>query len=360
LLLTGDHEGAFNKLKAAADTQPTDPYIFYELAGQAADLGSFDEADKALQSCKHADEDNPFCSFRTIELRVYQDRFSDAISEYQHAETSGISFPWLHEPAGYAKLAQDDCDGALKQFDALQEAGKRLANNVHFRASQEGIAAIALYQGKLQRARQQTRDALTSKSKYDRASYYISLAEMDALHSQATDAVKEAYEATTLSDAPDILISAVRVFAMTNEFDRASALLAKHEDMSRTVGKEYHAAEHLIAGFRSRSEYQWDAAIAALKESYRLDPRTTTAYYLASLQMSVSRWSDAKMMLDELLASKGQMLMESPASLIPLSQLSLATCYERLGDRAKAVEIRNEVSTLWKDADPELRAPLFH
>ena len=128
--------------------------------------------------------------------------------------------------------------------------------------------------------------------------------------------------------------------------------------MSGTVGKQYPAAEHFIAGLRAGSGRNWAESIAALNDSYRLNPLPITVFYLANSQMSALRWSDAVVTINELLRSKGKVLMDAPASLIPLSQLSLANCYEHLGDLTQAGELRATMNTLWKDADPELRARL--
>lgn len=357
LLLIGDREDALNKLKVAADVQPTDPNALYELAELAVDMGLYEEADQALKRCKLADSANPFCAFEEMTLLLNENRFSEAISVYEHAEKNNVRFPWLHEPAGYAKLAQGDYDGALKHFRALEETGKELASNVHFRTSQEGIAAVTLYQGKLQFARQQILDALnTSKSNYDRASYYISLAEMDALHHHGAKAIQEVDEALKLSDAPDVWLSSVRVLAMTNQFDRASDILSKHSGMAGTIGKQYPAAERFLAGLRSASVRDWDTATAALENSYDLDSKPITAYQLAIAEIRTLKWNNAAVTLETALRSKGTILLESTASLIPLSELRLASCYEHLGNGTRAKDMRDAVDTLWKDADPELRA----
>lgn len=359
LLLEGNEDDAFHKLQLSADADSSDTETLYALSEVAVDLGLYDQADQALRRCQAVDKTNPFCAFEIIALRVYQDRFADALLEYQRATATGSRYPWLHYPVGFARLASEDLDGALNDFRALEESGRKFASNVQFRTSQEGIAAVALYRGELQYARQQILNALTtSKAPYDKASYYAVLAGMDALHGQASDAIKEANLAIQLSRAPDIAILAARALAMASAYDAASDVLKKNADTSAQLGRRYPAAERLVAGLRAMSRSQWDAAIAAFADSYQLEPDPETAYYLAEAEMSDARWQDAAATLNRLLKSKGKILMDSFASLIPLAEYDLATCHEKLGDRSKAESLFQTVRKLWEHADPELQAGL--
>jgi len=359
LLLQGGQDEAFNKLQLAAEAAPTNTDGLYALAETAVGLHLFDQADAALQQCKAVDSKNPLCAFETVSLRVYQNRFADAISEYQGIGKSGVNFPWLDEPAGYAALAQGDLDGALRHFHSLEEAGRTFASSVHFRASQEGVAAVALYQGKLQDAHQQIVDALeTSNSSYDRASYHLSLAHMDALHNRSAEATSDVNAAIRESDAPDIALSSARALAMAGDFDSASALLAKYAGASATLGKQYLAAGRFVAGLKAMSRRKWDKAIEALRSSNRYDFDPETAYYLARAQTSALQWNDAAGTLKELLSMEGKILMDSVASLTPLARRDLATCYERLGNRSEAESLLQAARSQWEHADPELRNAL--
>ena len=84
----------------------------------AVDLGLYEQADQALRRCQSVEKSNPFCAFEVAALRVYQDRFADALSEYQQATAAGASYPWLHYPAGFSRLASGDIEGALNDFRA--------------------------------------------------------------------------------------------------------------------------------------------------------------------------------------------------------------------------------------------------
>ncbi len=306
LLLQGSEDDALLKLQRAAKTDPKDTDALYGVAEVAVDLGLYDQADQALRDCKAVDARNPFCAFELVTLRVYQNRFEDAISEYQRARSSGADYPWLDEPAGFARLSQGDVNGALRHFHAVEGAGRKFASNIHFRASQEGIAAVALYQGKLHELRQQILAASeTSTSSYEEATYSLRLASMDALHGRAVDAKKEAQAAIDLSASPDILVSAARAFAMAADQQSAHSSLQRIASSSGTLGKSYPAAEQFIAGLAALSRGKFEDAITALDNSFRFEPDPETAYYLARAQMSASDWNEAASTLKQLLNSTG-------------------------------------------------------
>jgi len=50
--------------------------------------------------------------------------------------------------------------------------------------------------------------------------------------------------------------------------------------------------------------------------------------------------------------------MDDVASLITLAQYDPATCYERLGNHAKAEPLIKEAKSLWGRADPDLHNAL--
>ena len=357
LLLQGTEDEAFIKLQRAAKSDPTDTDALYGVAEVAIDLGLYDQADQALRQCKAVDPKDPFCAFELVTLRVYQNRFEDAISEYQRARQSAADYPWLDEPAGFARLSQGDLNGALRHFHAVEDAGRRFASNIHFRASQEGIAAVALYQGKIQDARQQILAASeTSNSSYEKATYSLRLASMDALHGRTADAKEEAQAAIDLSQSPDILVSAARAFAMAADHESALGALHRVASASGTLVKSYPAAEEFISGLAALSNSKLEDGITALKNAYRFEPSPETTYYLARAQMSASDWNDAAITLKELLNSSGKIVMDSDVSLIPMAEYSLAICYEHQGNSSKAKPLFASVKQQWEHADPELQS----
>src|SRR5262249_46299751 len=109
---------------------------------------------------------------------------------------------------------------------------------------------------------------------------------------------------------------------------------------------------------RAMTQHDWKTSLAALKDSYRFESNPETLYYIAHVQMLTSDSNQAADSLHLLLGLKGKVLMDSIASLIPLAELDLAACYNRMGKEEEAESIRQNVNKLWEHADPELRAAL--
>jgi len=215
LLLQGDANNARRKLQLASEADPTDTAALYYLSDLSIDMGLLEDADQLLSKCQEIDKTNPFCIFQTIETRVYENRFDDAIFQYEQASKLGVRHPCLEEPAGFALLGKGDLNGALAHFRALEHSGRQLGSSVHFRAAQDGITAVALYQGKLEDARRQIASASeTSSSEYDKASYELFLVQIDALHGQKTEAKEEVQSALRRSQSDDLATVAAKTLAV--------------------------------------------------------------------------------------------------------------------------------------------------
>jgi DNA-binding winged helix-turn-helix (wHTH) protein len=360
-LLKGDLDNARGKLQLASDSDPTDVPALYYLSDLFIDMGLLDDADRLLSKCRRMDSTNPFCIFQTIETLVYENRFDDATSEYERALRLGVRYPWLEKPAGFAKLGEGDLNGALAHFRALADSGQRLGSNTHFRASQEGIAAIALYQGRLEDARRQIVSALeTSGSDYDKASYYISLAQIDALHGRKTEAEEEVQNATRLSQSDELAVVAVETLAVVGDYTSASEILRQHQGAAPSLGKSYVAAGQFVSGSEAVSRHDLKRGVAVLGDAYRFQPEPDIAYYLARAQMQAASWQEATETLNGILNQRGMVLMDSIASLLPLTEYDLGVCYDRLGNRPEAARHFGAVQIMWNEADPSLKGILAH
>jgi hypothetical protein len=162
-------------------------------------------------------------------VRVRHGRFNDVASLREQALKNGIQYPWLEEPAGYAELAKGNSERALTHFKTLEASGQKLSSGVHFRASQEGIAEVALYQGKVDDARRQIIAALqTSSPPYGKASYFLYLAQIDALNGRSADAKQEVEVAIQTSESADLAIADSKVARFqSSDFEHASRAIAE-------------------------------------------------------------------------------------------------------------------------------------
>jgi DNA-binding winged helix-turn-helix (wHTH) protein/Flp pilus assembly protein TadD len=361
LLVRGDQEGASRKFQLAIDTEPTDADALYYLSDLATEMGRLEVADHALTKCQHTHTANPFCTFQLVEVRLYQNRYEDAIAESERASKQGLRYPWLDKPLGYAKLAQGDINGALAHFRALEDSGRRLGSNVYFRVSQEGIASIALYQGRVEDARRQIIAATeTSSSRYDSASYYLFLAQIDALHHRIRDSREEVRQAEALSQSDDLAVTAIKAFAMSGDYPSARVLLRSHREAAANLGTSYVAAEQFVTGVEEVGKRDLNRGIRALADAHRLDSDPVIAYYLARALMQSGEWQQATETLNTILSAKGAVLVDSITSLLPLAEYSLGLCYERLGNPQLAASHSDEALRMWSHADPDLKSVLEH
>jgi len=229
-----------------------------------------------------------------------------------------------------------------------------MGSSVHFRASQEGIVGVALYQGRIEDARRQVIAALdTSRSDYDKASYYLYLAQIDQLHGHSHEAKQEVQAALGLSQSDDLAILAARVLATSGDYESARNILNAHQGAAARLGKSYAAAERLVRAGSVKGAIEEN--VAALADAYRYDPAPEVAYYLARAQMQAGSWADAVNTLNGIQNARGRVLVDSVASLLPLSEYNLAVCYQRLGNKAEAAKHLSAVEAMWSQADPDTK-----
>jgi DNA-binding winged helix-turn-helix (wHTH) protein/Flp pilus assembly protein TadD len=357
LLLNGDSENALSKFQLASESDPTDTDALYYLSATAADSGLLEAADHSLLKCLKLDRNNPFCAFQLMEIRVRQNRFDEAVGQYDRAAKQGLVFPWLEEPAGYAELARGDCSAALSHFHRLEAEGRQLASGVHFRASQDGIAAVYLYEGKLEDAHSQVMSALqTARSPYDKAAYYLFLARLDALHGRMADARQEVQSALKGSQSNELALSAARVMAVAGDYGTAHAILHQLQQASSSLGQSYLATQQFVGGMEAVAiKHDLRRGISELADAHRFDPDPEIVFYLGRAQMQSMQMPAAIQTFTEILDDKGRVMLDSLPSLIPLAEYNLAACYQQHGDRMEAAKHFDAAEAAWTQADPELK-----
>jgi tetratricopeptide (TPR) repeat protein len=153
LYLEGNTEEAVEEFKLLADVAPKDAYVLYYYADLAWEMGRFDEAESALEKCLATSPLDPLCNFDTMMLRVSQNRFDDALHNYESLTKKSVYYPWFDVPAGLTLLGKDDVDGAEKKLSHFAEASKRFHGSVHFTTAQEYRMDLLTYQGRLAEAR---------------------------------------------------------------------------------------------------------------------------------------------------------------------------------------------------------------
>jgi DNA-binding winged helix-turn-helix (wHTH) protein/thioredoxin-like negative regulator of GroEL len=358
-LLAGNTDGALSKFDVALGFDPNDTDALFHIAEVATDNGNFDKADAALGMCLKADAQNPFCGFQRIETLTYEGRYDQAIKEYARLIQAGSKYPWLDAASGDAELAKGDTVSALRHFNALAASGHALASAVHFRASEDGIAAVDSYQGKRIDAQMQLKSALeTAGSGYSKAAYFLLMAKINILYGHKAEGRDDLLNVASLSHSGELAISLARTFAMAGDFVAARAVLKGQVNDAAALGQSYPAAEQFIDGLEALETHEMEKALAQLASSSRIEPSPETDYYLAQAEMEHGDWQGAVASLTDVLAERGTIVIDGPAPLIPLAEYELSICYRRLGKDGDAKAHLSLAAQIWENADQDIKGRL--
>jgi len=356
LALAENNNEAINKFKTANDIDPTDINALIYQAEVASDNGYLDVANEALDKCLRMKPVNIECGYFRIQVLIYAGRFDDALKEYDRLTKADVGYPWFDEMAGYAELAKDDTETAKRDFLALNDASRRFNSTVHFRAAQDGLAAVDIYKGKLEAASAQLANALiTSDSAYEQADYYIEMARIESLHGKPIKAQADLRKAAQLSDSPELAVELAKGFAMSGDYVDARHVLEEHQNDSPRLGSEYPAAAQFVEGLESIHEQHLQKGIDLLAGSAQENPNPLTTYYLALAEMQQKYWKRAVQHLDGIVNDRGTVVLDGVASLIPLSEYNLGVCLKATGKHPEADEHRALALRIWEDADPQLK-----
>jgi len=357
MLLAGNADGALSKFDVALGFDPNDTDALFHIAEVATANGNLDKADQALQKCLKVDGRNPFCGFQRIETLTYEGQYDLAIKEYTRLIQEGSKYPWLDAAVGDAELAKGDTASALRHFNALAASGHALASAVHFRASQDGIAAVDAYQGKRIDAQLQLKSALeTASSGFSQAAYFLLMAKINILYGHKAEGKDDLLNVAPLSHSGELAISLARTFAMVDDFAAARAVLKEHSENAAALGQSYPATEQFIDGLEALELHKVGVAISLLASSNRIDSSPETAYFVAQAEMEQGDWQGAVDSINDVLGVRGSVVIDGPAALIPLAEYDLSICYRRLGRDADAQSHLASALSMWEQADADIKA----
>lgn len=357
MLLAGNADEALGKFRSASEDDPKDVDALIYIAEVATTNGNLEMANQYLDRCLHIDKQNTLCSYERAQARVYEGRFDDAIAEY---EKLGSKYPWLDEPAGRAELAKGNAPAALKHFKVLAKTQLHFPSPSHLRASQDGIAAVDIYQGKIREGLMELKTSMdSSASPYEKGDYLLLRAKIYALHGDKHKAKEELQNASGLSQSDEQVIPLARTFAISGDYVDAQNVLQQHRDHSSHLGPtRYGAAEQFVDGMASLEKRDLANAIPKLESSFQIDQNPETAYFLAQAQMQQGDCQSAIQSFNLVLENKGTVVEDSVASLIPLAEYNLSICYGKLGQSTESDKHFLAASTMWANADPDVNAKL--
>ena len=329
-LLGGDLDTAQRNLELALQSDPGDIEAVEWIVENQINRGDLDGASRHVSQCLQLDVTYPFCQYQHLELLIRKSDFDHAQRTWQEAEQATHGYPWLHELAGYLELGAGRTDSAVTEFQILEKLGRQLANEVHFRASQEGLAQVALLEENFAKAHDLIQGAISvSPSTSDRASYLIYLGGIDALANKPAEAESHIEDALSVSRSDEQTASAMRILAFSGQLQKARELEAQIKNPS-SLGTELVATKSFLKGvelFRGGQDNL--VAIDRLKEAQYQDADPIFTFILAHAQIANHDCAGAQSSLRRLLDEKGVILLDSYASLIPAATRDLHKCTQR-------------------------------
>jgi tetratricopeptide (TPR) repeat protein len=321
----------------------------------AEEENRFSDADSALDKCLALQDPSPTCYYESALTKVRKGQFDDAIQLINTARSQKVNYAWFDQPLGYAELGEYHLEAAESHFEALAYLGKNQSSPIHSQAAEDGEAAVYLFQGKVQRARDELEKSKNaSSSPFERAEYFVLLAKIDAIFGDQAKAANELEQAMQESQAEELLIPIARTSAAIGEFRLAHQALGSVKKPSN-LGFAYSSAEKLIEGLEHvKVAHNPDAGVADMQSALDFDNDGLAHYLLARIQMDEKKWKPASTTLQQLIEGRGVINIDGVSGLIPLAEYDLGVCYDRQRMEQDAKQQFSNAAKAWSDGDKEL------
>jgi eukaryotic-like serine/threonine-protein kinase len=359
MLVPGNLEKTEQSCKLWVQAYPRSDTPHYFLSMIYTVFGRYEKAVEEATEAIRLNPDSPI-SYSTLMFNyVALNRLDEAKATYEQALKRKLNHPFLHfELYGIAFL-QNDAAGMAQQM--TWAAGKPGVEDMLLEAE----ADTAAYSGRLGKAREFSRQAVTSaqraEEKETAASYEYEAALREALFANAAEARQRAASALRLSTGRDVQYGAALALAFAGDAGRVQVLaddLGKRFPEDTIVQFNYLPTLHAqLALTRSDSSKAIEALQSA--SSYELgNVSGYTALYAVyergEAYLAARYGSEAAAEFQKILNHRG-IVLNSPIG--ALAHLQIGRAYAMQGDTAKAKAAYQDFLTLWKDADPDI--PIF-
>ena len=338
------------------DRYPHDTHGLYRFAELATNMDRLEEAQGSLQRCLVDEPDNPYCIFQSMYVKIKQNKFDDVLSQYKALPARVHDYPWFDEPVGIALFGKGELNDAKRAFARLSESQQRLHGTTHFSTAREWLADLLLYQGRLEDATRSIEQILgTSDNAQSRARLLAYLAQIYALTGDEKRALMYANQSASATPAdPFAVVQAAIVLASFGDSHRVERLLKLHSEVADAPLSASN--NHLIRGVLAAAKGGTASGIEEIRLARDLDPRDEEAIFqLGVAYFRAGDYESALKMFQRVIDLRGNVLLEKPPLLIPLSIYRIALCYEHLGSSDSAKPYRKEVAAIWSRADEDLR-----
>jgi serine/threonine protein kinase/Flp pilus assembly protein TadD len=366
--VTGDLEKARQAYDLWAQTYPRDSIPRNNLTSIYNSLGQYERAfEESLKALSLSPDGNIYSNLVVAYTNL--NRLEEAQATAKVAQTKNLDSPGLRITLYQIAFLQNDTAEMARQAD--WSTGKPGVEEVLL----AGEADTAAYSGRLERAREFSRQAVASaehaEEKETAAGFEVNAAVREALFGNSREARERAHAALALSTGRDIQNGAALALALLGDAARAQALadgLAKSFPDDTLVQFNYlptiHAQLALIRNDPVKSSATRSAkAIATLHAAAPYELGSGNGIVAAVLYpvfvrgeayLSGHQGSEAATEFQKILDHRG-IVVNAPIG--ALAHLGLARAYVLQGDTAKASAAYQDFLTLWKDADPDI--PIF-
>jgi eukaryotic-like serine/threonine-protein kinase len=366
--VTGDLEKARQAYDLWAQTYPRDSIPRNNLTSIYNSLGQYERAfEESLKALSLSPDGNIYSNLVVAYTNL--NRLEEAQATAKVAQTKNLDSPGLRITLYQIAFLQNDTAEMARQAD--WSTGKPGVEEVLLADE----ADTAAYSGRLERAREFSRQAVASaehaEEKETAAGFEVNAAVREALFGNSREARERAHAALALSTGRDIQNGAALALALLGDAARAQALadgLAKSFPDDTLVQFNYlptiHAQLALIRNDPVKSSATGSAkAIATLDAAAPYELGSGNGIVAAILYpvfvrgeayLSGHQGSEAATEFQKILDHRG-IVVNAPIG--ALAHLGLARAYVLHGDTAKASAAYQDFLTLWKDADPDI--PIF-
>ncbi|MHB8655151.1 MAG: protein kinase domain-containing protein [Terriglobia bacterium] len=347
---SGQIEKGIEAYELYKQTYPQDMIPWNNLAAEYNQLGQFDKAlDDGRQAMQMAPD---VMNGYAMTARAYMGlgRLDEAKTVLGSAVQHKFSGNFIHDALSQIALAEGD-DVARKREDALVAVTPDGQANV---ASRD--ARLAASRGELREAAQLFKRAqeLYSqlKLKDSAANMASEQGTIEALFGDRQPATKDASEALTFSQTPNIKLSVGTALALAGEDAKAQALA---DDVAKSRPQDTLVQSVDVPVIQAVIEMDHGNAAKAidLLEPARPYDRAdqSVLFIRGQAYLKANRSSDAEREFQTIISMKNLF----PASpFISLAQLGMARAYALAGDKDKSRTAYQNFLALWKDADPDI------
>lgn len=357
--VTGDLEKASQSYELWAQTYPREQVARNNLGVVDQNLGQHEKALAAFHDAGRVAPPDALNYSNLVATYIHLNRFDDAAAIAKQGIAKYPDSDDLHLYMYQLAFVQGDAAGMTQQMQWA--AAKPEAESTML----DYVAESAAYSGQLGRARELSREAITSaeqaKEKEKAADYEATAALEEAFVGNFAQARKDAAASLTFSNGRDAEYPAALAFAVAGDSSRAQTLaddLAKRFPDDTVVKFDYvptiRAELALAGGNVSKAVESLEQAVPyelGVPGPSNFSNSLYSIYVRGEAHLHARQGADAAAQFQKLIHSRGIVINDPVGA---LAQLGLARADLASGDSSKAKAAYADFFELWKAADSDI------